>query len=199
MKNIAVFASGRGSNFEAIVRAARNNRLRCNISLLVCDKPDAPVIAKAQKAKVEVALFVRKDFSCKEDFERAIISRLRSAKIELIVLAGFMRMLSPLLVCEYRDRIINIHPALLPAFKGEQAIRDAFDYGVRWTGVTVHMVDEEMDHGPVILQEPVEIKKSDTLETLEARIHRVEHQIYPEAIRLMLKGKLRIAGRKVIF
>jgi phosphoribosylglycinamide formyltransferase-1 len=199
MKNIAVFASGRGSNFEAIVRAVKNKELRCNIALLVCDNPDAPVIAKARKAKVEVALVVRKDFACKEDFERAIISRLKTAKVELIVLAGFMRMLSPVLVCEYRRRIINIHPALLPAFKGGHAIKDAFDYGVRWTGVTVHMVDEEMDHGPIILQEPVPVKKSDTMSSLESRIHRVEHRIYPEAIGLMLKGKLRVTGRKVIF
>lgn len=199
MKNIAVFASGRGSNFEAIAGAVRNKRLRCNIALLVCDRPGAPVIAKAKKAKVEVALFARKDFASREDFEKAIISRLKSAKVELIVLAGFMRMLSPVLVSAYRRRIINIHPALLPAFKGEHGIQDAFNYGVRWTGVTVHMVDEEMDHGPIILQEPVEIKKRDTLRTLEARIHRVEHALYPKAIGLLLKGKLRFAGRKIIF
>jgi phosphoribosylglycinamide formyltransferase-1 len=113
-------------------------------------------------------------------------------------MAGFMRMLSPYLVGAYKNRIINIHPALLPSFKGAQAIKDAFDYGVKVTGVTVHFVDEAMDHGPIILQEEVALGESDTLKTLEEKIHKVEHELYPRAIKLITQGKVRLKGRKVI-
>jgi len=195
--NIAVFASGRGTNFGAIIRAAKLGKIKANLSLLVCDTPKAGAIGRAKRAGVKIALIKREDFTNKEDFENKIIAHLEENKIDLIVLAGFMRMLSPEFVGRYAGRILNIHPALLPSFKGAEAIKDAFDYGVKVTGVTVHFVDEKMDHGPVILQQAVEIQENDTLESLEKRIHKIEHHLYPEAIRLYVEGKLKLEGRKV--
>jgi len=197
MKNIAVFASGRGSNFSAIARAAKKGIIKANLALLVSDNPQAGVIAKAKRAGVKIALVKRKEYSSKQDFEAAIMRQLEENKIDLIVLAGFMRMLSPEFVRQYYGRIINIHPALLPSFKGEQGIKDAFDYGVKVTGVTVHFVDEEMDHGPIILQGSLKIEEDDTPETLKQRIHKLEHKLYPQAINLFVEGKLKIEGRKV--
>ncbi len=197
MKNIAVFASGRGSNFSAIVSAAKKGIFKANISLLVCDNPKAKVLGRAKKANIKIALVKRQDFPSKEKFEAEIIKRLKKEKIELIALAGFMRILSPGFVHKYKNRILNIHPALLPSYKGAQAIKDAFDYGAKVTGVTVHFVDEKTDHGPIILQEAVKIEKTDTFKSLEEKIHKAEHKLYPEAIRLCLEGRLEVRGRKV--
>ena len=198
MKNIAIFASGRGSNFSAIAAAVQKGSLKARLALVVCDNPRAGVIAKAARCGVTCCLVCRGDFPSKAVFEDAIISRLKQEKVELIVLAGFMRILGPRLLAAYRNRIINIHPALLPAFKGAQAIKDAFNYGAKTTGVTVHFVDEKTDHGPIILQEPVAVRKNETMASLEARIHATEHRVYPKAIRLFLEGRLRIRGRKVL-
>ncbi|MDD5692223.1 MAG: phosphoribosylglycinamide formyltransferase [Candidatus Omnitrophica bacterium] len=195
--NLAIFASGQGSNFSAIVKAIKRGKVKARSVLLVCDKPDARVIGRAKKAKVAVILVRREDFASRIDFETAISQRLKSYKIDLIALAGFMRMLSPGFVRKYRNRIINIHPSLLPAFKGSHAIKDALEAGVASTGVTVHFVDEEMDHGPVILQQEVRITNKDTLASLEKRIHSVEHKLYPQAIRLFFEKKIKIKGRKV--
>ncbi|HTZ11483.1 MAG TPA: phosphoribosylglycinamide formyltransferase [Candidatus Margulisiibacteriota bacterium] len=195
--NIAVFASGRGTNFQAIINAVKSGKLKAKLALLVCDNPKAPALKRAKKSGIKVALVERDDFSSRDDFEKEIISHLWENKIDLIVMAGFMRMLSAIFVRAYKGRILNIHPALLPAFKGSQAIKDAFDYGVKVTGVTVHFVDEEMDHGPIILQKEVEVDESDTLASLEEKIHRVEHKVYPEAIKLIVKRKVGILGRKV--
>jgi len=195
--NIAVFASGRGTNFSAIARAVKKGKIKANLSLLVCDNPKAAVIDKAKRAGIKVALVEREDFGSKKDFEAKIIQHLEENKIDLIALAGFMRILSPELVRKYKGRILNIHPALLPTFKGEEGIKDTFDYGVKVTGVTVHFVDEEMDHGPIILQRQVAIEEDDTLESLETKIHKVEHKLYPEAIKLFVEGRLTVEGRKV--
>ncbi len=195
--NIAVFASGRGTNFGVIIRAVRKGKIKANLSLLICDNPKAGAIGRAKRAGIKIALIKREDFANKEDFEAKIIEHLEENKIDLIVLAGFMRMLSPEFVGRYAGRILNIHPALLPTFKGTEAIKDAFDYGVKVTGVTVHFVDEKMDHGPVILQKAVQIQENDTLESLEKKIHKIEHRLYPEAIRLYVEGKLKLEGRKV--
>jgi phosphoribosylglycinamide formyltransferase-1 len=195
--NIAVFASGRGTNFGAIIRAVKKGKIKANLSLLVCDNSEAGALGRAKRAGIKVALVKREDFSSKNDFEARIIQRLEENKIDLIVLAGFMRILSPELVQKYKGRILNIHPALLPSFKGEEGIKDAFDYGVKLTGVTVHFVDEEMDHGPIILQKEVAIEETDTAESLESKIHKLEHKLYPEAINLFVEGRLSIEGRKV--
>ncbi len=197
MKNIAVFASGKGSNFAAIIQAVKKKKIKANIALLVCDNPQAGAINHAKKAGIKIALIEREDFSSKKDFEGKLIEHLNQEKIDLIILAGFMRILSIEFVRKYKNRIMNIHPALLPSFKGIEGIKDAFEYGLKITGVTVHFVDEEMDHGPIILQEPVRIEEKDNLESLEAKIHKVEHQIYPKAIHLFVTGKLRLKGRKV--
>ena len=140
--NLAVFASGNGSNFAALVEAVKKKKIKAKLVVLVCDKPEALVVKRAQKAKITVILVKRQDFPSRPDFEAAIIQRLKYYKIDLIVLAGFMRLLSPDFVKRYRNRIMNIHPSLLPAFKGAHAIRDAFDSGVDSTGVTVHFVDK---------------------------------------------------------
>jgi phosphoribosylglycinamide formyltransferase-1 len=195
--NIAVFASGRGTNFSAIIRAVKKGKIKANLSLLVCDNPQAAAIGRARRAEIKVALVKREDFAAKEDFEAKIIGHLEENKIDLIVLAGFMRLLGPALVSRYKGRILNIHPALLPAFKGTEGIKDAFAYGVKITGVSVHFVDEAMDHGPIILQETVKIEEDDTRESLEKKIHKLEHRVYPQAVKLFVEGRLQIEGRRV--
>ncbi|OGX23228.1 MAG: phosphoribosylglycinamide formyltransferase [Omnitrophica WOR_2 bacterium RBG_13_44_8] len=197
MMNIAVFASGKGTNFGAIIRAVKKGNIKANLSLLVSDNPQAGALGRAKRAGIKVALVKREDFPDKKDFEAGIIQHLEENQIGLIVLAGFMRLLSQEFVSRYPGRILNIHPALLPSFKGTQGVKDAFDYGAKVTGVTVHFVDEKMDHGPIILQKTVKIEEGDTLESLEKKMHKIEHQIYPEAIGLFVEGKLKIEGRRV--
>ena len=197
MINIAVLASGRGSNFSAIIRAVKKGLIKANLSLLVCDNPKAGVIEKARRAGIKIALVERKDFASKIEFEKKIIRHLEECNIELVVMAGFMRLLSPDFVSRYKGRILNIHPALLPSFKGVEGIKDAFNYGVKVTGVTVHFVDEEMDHGPIILQKAVKIEESDTQESLEEKIHKTEHLLYPQAIKMFIEGCLKIEEKKV--
>ncbi len=183
--NLAIFASGNGSNFAALVKAVKEKKIKAKLIVLVSDKPEAFVVKRAQKAKIAVILVKREDFASRADFEAAIIQRLKNYKIDLIALAGFMRMLSPGFVKLYRNRIINIHPSLLPAFKGAHAIKDALDAKVAFTGVTVHFVDSKMDHGPAILQKQIKIKRTDTLNSLEKRIHALEHKLYPQAIKII--------------
>jgi phosphoribosylglycinamide formyltransferase-1 len=197
MMNIAVFASGKGTNFQAIIDAVKKGEIKAKLALLISDRPDAYALVRAREAGIKHILLERKNFRNKEDFEQEIIRNLEKERIDLIVLAGFMRLLTADFVERYRSKILNIHPALLPSFKGTQGIRDALDYGVKITGVTVHFVDEELDHGPIILQAVVKVEDTDTEETLAEKIHREEHRIYPEAIRLFVEGKLRIEGRKV--
>lgn len=196
--NIAIFASGRGTNFQAIAEAIRKKTLKANIKLLICDNPGAFVLKRAKSLSVKALLINPRDYLSNKDFEVRITRELKAQKIDLLVLAGFMRILSPDFVREFKNRILNIHPALLPSFKGAYAIRDAFDYGVKLAGVTVHLVDEKIDHGPIILQEALRVCAKDTLKSLEKRIHQLEHKIYPQAIKLFLSGKLRIRGRKVL-
>jgi len=190
--NLAVFASGNGSNFSAIVKAIKQNKIKVRSVILVCDRPEAFVIKRAQRAKVRVILIRREDFTSRADFEAAVIQRLRNYKIDLIALAGFMRILSASFVKLYHNRIMNIHPSLLPDFKGARAIKDAFNHKVASTGVTVHFVDEQIDNGPIILQQEIKISKKDTLVSLEKKIHSIEHKLYPEAIRLFISGKIRL-------
>lgn len=192
--NLAIFASGNGSNFSAIVKAIKQNKIKVGVVILVCDRPEAFVIKRAQKAKIPVILVDRQDFPTRDDFEGAVIQRLRSYKINLIALAGFMRILSASFVKRYHNRIMNIHPSLLPDFKGAHAIKDVLNHKVAVTGVTVHFVDEEVDNGPIILQQKIKIRKNDTLISLEKRVHAVEHKLYPEAIKLFINGKIKIRG-----
>lgn len=198
MKNFAVFVSGNGSNFEAIAKAVKNGRIKAHLALLICDQPNAFVIKRAQRLRVRIALIKREDFSSKRDFELRIIEILKENKIGLIVLAGFMRIVGEELLEAYKNRIVNIHPALLPSFKGAHGIKDAFNYGVKVTGVTVHFVNDELDGGPIILQKEITVKENDTLESLEAKIHKLEHELYPQAINLIINSKIKLKGRKFI-
>jgi len=192
--NIAVFVSGSGTNLQAIIDA---NIESANLAVVVCNKPDAYAITRAEKNNIPVELVNHKDFETREDFEKEIIGRIDKYNIKLIVLAGFMRVLSPYLLKKFKNRIINLHPALLPSFPGMRVVKQALDYGVKYTGCTVHFVDEGVDTGPIILQSVVPITDDDTEETLLEKIHREEHSIYPEAVRLFCEGRLEIKGRRV--
>jgi phosphoribosylglycinamide formyltransferase-1 len=190
MKKFAVFASGRGSNLGAIIEAVKQKKIAAELALVVCDRADAFALERAKAGGIPSALFERSAFKDKASFEQAIIDRLKSSGIDFIVLAGYMRILSPQFVQAFRNRILNVHPSLLPAFKGGHAIKDAFDAKVPETGVTVHFVDEEIDHGAVIAQERVAILPTDTLDTLEEKIHQVEHKLYPKVIDQYARGQL---------
>lgn len=188
---IAVFCSGYGSNFQAILDAVRGKKLRAAVVLMVCDNPKAYALERAKKHEVPVVLLSPKLFAKREDYEKIVVRVLRSQKVDWIVLAGFMRILTPYFIGAYRGRILNIHPSYLPAFKGAHAIRDAYEAGVKSTGVTVHFVTAKVDAGPVILQEKVAIRKGETIESLEKRIHAVEHVLYPKAVQRAIDGKAR--------
>ena len=196
--HFAVFCSGRGTNLQAIIDAVKKKRVSAELSLVVCDNPEAYAIERARRAKIDVALFEPEKFSSKKEFESAVIRELNKKGIKLIALAGYMRILSDDFVRRYKNRILNIHPALLPAFKGGQAIKDALKYGVKVTGATVHFVTAEVDGGPIALQAVCPVKDNDNEKTLLARVHKLEHKIYPEAIGLFARGKLKAAGRRVI-
>ncbi len=195
--NIAVFASGRGTNLQAIIDAVNRGEIKAVISLVISDRSDAKALDRAKKAGIETAYINPRDFSSREEFDKQAINYLEKNNVGLIVLAGFMRFLSPYFVNRYRNRIMNIHPALLPAFKGTSGIKDAWNYGVKITGPTVHFINEDLDAGPIILQKPVMIDQTDTLKSLEEKIHRAEHQIYPEAVKLFVEGRLSVEGRMV--
>ena len=195
--NFAVLASGNGSNLEAIIKAVKARKIKANLAVVISDKADAFALVRARKAKIPAVVINPKDFLDRETFDHALVRHLREASVDFIVLAGFMRILSAHVIRAYPNKIINVHPALLPAFKGAHAIKDAFDFGVKATGVTVHFVDEEVDHGAIIAQEAVPILPKDTLEKLEKRIHSVEHKIYPKAIGLFAAGKITVHGRLV--
>jgi phosphoribosylglycinamide formyltransferase-1 len=196
--NIAVFVSGNGTNLQALIDAEKRNGLAdSKIVLVVSDNPEAFALERAKKADIETFIQEKSNFKSREDFDKKVIEKLHEVNIELVVLAGFMRLLSDHFVDEYNNRILNIHPALLPSFKGTHGIKDAFEYGVKVTGVTVHFVNKELDAGPVILQEGVRIEEDDTLDTLEEKIHKTEHKLYPEAVRLFVQGRLKVEGGKV--
>ncbi|GIO14432.1 phosphoribosylglycinamide formyltransferase [Cohnella xylanilytica] len=194
---IAVFASGSGSNFQALAEAIRGQGIPAELALLVCDKPAARVAQRAEALGVPAMLFNPKDYPSREAYEEEIVERLQAEGIGLIVLAGYMRLITDTLVKPYYGRIINIHPALLPAFPGVHAIRQALEYGVKLAGVTVHFVDGGMDTGPIIAQRAVEVLDEDTEESLAERIHAVEHELLPETVRWIAEGRVTLNGRIV--
>ncbi|MCM8830859.1 MAG: phosphoribosylglycinamide formyltransferase [Candidatus Omnitrophica bacterium] len=195
--NIAVLASGNGTNFEAIAKAIKKGYIKANLKILITDREDAFVRVRARKFKVKEIFINPKNFKSRLDFDKQIIKILKKENIDLVVLAGYMRILTSYFVKAFRNRILNIHPALLPAFKGIDAIKRAYNYGCKITGVTVHFVDEELDHGPIILQEAVKINATDTLEKLEQKIHNLEHKLYPKAIKLFIEKRLKTKKRLV--
>lgn len=181
----AVFASGTGSNFQALIEQAD---LPCEIVLLVCDRPNAPVIDKAKQKGIAVHIFNPKDYQSKGEYEKELVSELKRYQIEWLFLAGYMRLVGRDLLEAYSERILNIHPSLLPDFPGLDAIGQALEAGVSETGVTVHYVDAGMDTGPIIMQETVRILEEDTSESLAERIHTIEHRLYVQAIKHVIKG-----------
>lgn len=195
--NIAVFCSGSGTNLQAIIDVVKGKGINAEIRLVVSDNPDAYALVRARNANIKTYVVERKNFKTKQEFEAEIIKNLEKEDIQLICLAGYMRMLSPDFIKKYRNRILNVHPALLPSFKGTHGIKDALEYGVKITGPTVHFVDEGMDSGPIVLQAALEVRDDDTEESLLERVHKLEHKLYPEAIRLFVEGRLKIEGRKV--
>lgn len=194
---VAVFASGTGSNFQAIIDAIQEDCLDVRIELLVCDRPQAKVVERAEQAGVPAYIFRPKDYDSREQYESEILSLLHNKEIDLIVLAGYMRLITGIMVEPFYGRMINIHPSLLPAFPGVNAIKQALEHGVKITGVTVHYVDGGMDSGPIIAQSPVVIREDDTEETLAAKIHAAEHKLYPKVISWIREGKVRLEGRIV--
>jgi phosphoribosylglycinamide formyltransferase-1 len=186
MKKIAVFASGSGSNFQAILDVIREGKLAADISLLVCDQQGALAIARANAAKVPSFVFRAKDYPSKDEYEKAILIELKRYEVEFIVLAGYMRLLGPTLLSAYQGKIVNIHPSLLPAFPGKDAIGQALRANAKWSGVTIHFVDEGMDTGPVIVQERVKLEEKETRESLQRKIQRIEHKLYPEILQMLL-------------
>ncbi|WP_035290418.1 phosphoribosylglycinamide formyltransferase [Brevibacillus thermoruber] len=198
VKRIAIFASGSGSNFEAIVQATRSGRLEgAEVALLVCDKPGAKVLERAERLGVEAFAFEPKAYPDKAAFETKIVAELRRRDVALVVLAGYMRLVGPTLLSAYEGQIINLHPSLLPAFPGKDAVGQALAYGVKITGVTVHVVDAGLDTGPIIAQVPVAVRETDTAESLAARIHEVEHELLVDVIGQLLAGRMRLEGRHV--
>ncbi|TKJ32333.1 phosphoribosylglycinamide formyltransferase [bacterium (candidate division B38) B3_B38] len=199
-KRLAILISGRGSNMVAIARAVKRGKIpQAEIAVVISNKPDAPGLKKAQRMGLETLCISHKDFPTREDFDRRIGEELKKRKVDLVCLAGFMRILSPYFVNQYRNRIMNIHPALLPSFPGMQAQKDALEHGVKYTGCTVHFVSEDVDAGPIIIQKVVPVRDDDDAETLSARILKQEHKIYAEAVRLFTEDRLEVRGRRVFW
>lgn len=194
---IGVLASGRGSNFQAIIDAINEGKLSAEIGLLIVDNPAAYAIERARKNGIEHVFIDPAECRSKEEFYSIITNELKSRGTDLVVLAGFMRIVGKPLINDFANRIMNIHPALLPSFPGLHGQKQALDYGVKISGCTVHFVDEGMDTGPVIIQAAVPVYHDDTETTLSERILKLEHAIYPEAIRLFSEGRLQIEGRIV--
>jgi len=197
MLKIGVLASGRGSNFQAIIDEIEAERLLASIEILIVDNPEAYAIERAKKHGITYLYINPKNFSTKEAFYEKIRDELLLREVALVILAGFMRIVKKPLLDAFPNRIMNIHPALLPSFPGLHGQKQAVDYGVRISGCTVHFVDESIDSGPVIIQAAVPVHPDDTEETLSERILKLEHRIFPEAIRLYAEGRLKVEGRKV--
>lgn len=186
LPRLAVFASGNGSNFQALADACRNGEIPARIALLVTDRPDCTAVERARRLSIPVLALRPKDFPDKAAYELQILNRLQEEAVDWVVLAGYMRLVGPTLLSAYEGKMINLHPSLLPAFPGKDAIGQAWRHGVKVTGVTIHFVDEGMDTGPIFMQEPVPVEPGDTLESLEERIHRVEHRLLVEAVRRLV-------------
>ena len=197
MINIGVLASGRGTNLQAIIEAIEDGKIAGEIKVVMSDHPKACALKRAQQYLIDIRYIDFKEFKNREDFDKEIIKILKEKKIDLVVLAGYMRILSPYFIRAYQNKIMNIHPALLPSFPGLHAQKQAIGNGVKISGCTVHFVDERVDSGPIILQKAVEVSDDDTEESLTEKILKEEHQIYPQAIQLFSESRLIIKGRKV--
>jgi phosphoribosylglycinamide formyltransferase-1 len=197
MKKLGILLSGRGSNFEAIARNVQAGRIPAEIGVVISNKEDALGLARAKDMGLPTR-FIPSMGKEREAFDREVVAVLREFQVDLVCLAGFMRILSPYFIREFPRRILNIHPAMLPAFPGVDAQKQALEYGVKYTGCTVHIVDEGVDTGPVVCQAVVPVLDDDTVETLSERILKEEHRIYSEAVCLLLEEKVRFEGRRVL-
>ena len=197
MKNLGILLSGRGSNFEAIADNVASGRLDANIAVVISNKTDAPGIESARRRGLK-ALVISSKGRPREEHDREVVAALREHQVDLVCLAGYMRLLSPWFVQQFPNRILNIHPSLLPAFPGLDAQKQAFEYGVKVSGCTVHFVDADLDHGTIILQTAVPVLETDDDHTFAARILEQEHVAYSEAIRIVLEGKYHIVGRRIV-
>lgn len=203
--NIGVLVSGRGTNLQAIIDAVESGYIKAKISIVISSRKDALALQRAKDHGIEAVFIDPQEFwkdkehreEKRVEYDKKIIAELEKRKVDLVLLAGYMLMLSPYFVNKYKNRMMNIHPSLLPSFPGVNAQKQALEYGVKYTGATVHFVDAEMDHGPIILQDIVPINDNDTEETLSDRILEKEHKIYVEAVKLFVEGRLRVEGRRV--
>jgi phosphoribosylglycinamide formyltransferase-1 len=197
-RRLAVLISGRGSNLQSIIDAIARRRLDATIAVVLSNRPDAAGLARARAAGIDAIALDPDDYPGRDAYDRAIADLLRARNADLVCLAGYMRVVGPELLEPFRNRILNIHPSLLPAFPGLDAQRQALEYGVRISGATVHFVDSSLDGGPIILQAAVPVLDGDSVESLSARILAEEHRIYPEAIELVLKGRWLLDGRRIV-
>jgi len=198
MLKIGVLVSGRGSNLQAIVDAIESGKVKASVELVISDNPKAYAIERCKKHKIECKVIQRREFPSKKDFEEKLVEELKNKDVELVVLAGFMRILSQNFLKHFPNRVINIHPSLIPAFQGLNAQRQAVEFGVKFSGCTVHIVDESVDGGPVIIQAVVPVLPEDNEETLAERILKWEHKILPQTIQWFAENRVIIKGRKVI-
>ncbi len=196
MPNVGVLISGRGTNLQALIDAAAGGRLGGRIAVVISNVEDAPGLERARKAGIP-AYFRDHRGRSRDEFDQELVALLREHAVDLVCLAGYMRLLSPAFIRAFAGRILNVHPSLLPAFPGLEAQRQAWEYGVKVSGATVHLVDESLDAGPIVLQEAVAVSATDEAEGLAARILEAEHRIYPRAVRAMLEGRCRVEGRRV--
>ena len=199
LPRLAVLISGRGTNLQALIRATEEGRLQAKIDVVVSNRQDAAGLARAQAAGIASLVLSHRDFPTRTAFDHALADTLVERRIDLVCLAGFMRLLGPTFLDRFPNAVVNIHPSLLPAFPGVEAQRQAFDHGVKVSGVTVHFVTPVLDAGPIILQRAVSVSDGDTGETLAARLLQVEHEVYPEAVQRVLSGRWRLSGRRVVF
>jgi phosphoribosylglycinamide formyltransferase 1 len=193
----AVFASGNGTNLQAMIDAVKAGEITAELALVFSDNRKAQALKRAEEAGIKTLALEKRDYATPQSFERDIVIYLREHEIDFIVLAGYMKLLSPFFIKEFPSQIINIHPSLLPSFKGIHGIKDTFTYGCKTAGITVHFVDDKMDHGPIIIQESIKVRDDDTLDTLTERIHELEHKTYPKIVQMHAEGRLKIKGRKV--
>lgn len=194
---LGVLASGRGSNLQSILDAIERGELAARVAVVISNKKEAQVLERAARYQVPALFLDPSHHRSREEYDLAVLQQLNEHEVELVVLAGYMRLVTRTLIEPYRDRIINIHPSLLPAFPGIRAHRQALEYGVRVSGCTLHFVDEEMDHGPIIAQAAVPVLEGDTEEQLSERILAEEHRLLPQVLQLYAEGKLKVEGRKV--
>lgn len=196
--SIGIISSGRGENLRHILLAERAGDLPAQVKIVLADQPDAGALKIAQEFGV-LHLYLDPKGKSREEYDQLLRAQLEEAGVDLVVLTGYMRILSAGFVRHYKNRILNIHPALLPSFRGLDAFSQALEHGVMWTGTTIHIVDEDVDHGPIIYQQPVPVKRNDTHESLKARIQRAEYRAYPRAIKMFIEGKPEVVGRKIVF